>query len=146
MYYYRGYYVLLIHVLLAELQLLYHHNYYQMFEPFSFFVYFQECPTGIVNEDTFKEIYAQFFPQGGTLSKHSMCSSKWMLSCASVCSLVRLSALLSLYNNCFIDGEKVGHFLNTIQKLLNLILSSRGNEVLNVYMSLWKSMLDLSPF
>jgi len=25
----------------------------------------QECPTGIVNEDTFKEIYAQFFPQGG---------------------------------------------------------------------------------
>jgi len=26
----------------------------------------QECPTGIVNEDTFKEIYAQFFPQGDT--------------------------------------------------------------------------------
>ncbi len=26
---------------------------------------FQECPTGIVNEETFKEIYAQFFPQGG---------------------------------------------------------------------------------
>lgn len=24
----------------------------------------QECPTGIVNEDTFKEIYGQFFPQG----------------------------------------------------------------------------------
>ncbi|CAH1784554.1 unnamed protein product [Owenia fusiformis] len=24
----------------------------------------QECPTGIVNEDTFREIYAQFFPQG----------------------------------------------------------------------------------
>jgi hypothetical protein len=26
---------------------------------------FQECPSGIVNEDTFKLIYAQFFPQGG---------------------------------------------------------------------------------
>ncbi|XP_025093481.1 Kv channel-interacting protein 4-like isoform X7 [Pomacea canaliculata] len=25
----------------------------------------QECPTGIVNEETFKDIYAQFFPQGG---------------------------------------------------------------------------------
>lgn len=25
----------------------------------------QECPTGIVNEETFKVIYAQFFPQGG---------------------------------------------------------------------------------
>jgi Ca2+-binding EF-hand superfamily protein len=24
----------------------------------------QECPTGVVNEDTFKDIYAQFFPQG----------------------------------------------------------------------------------
>ncbi|XP_014665339.1 PREDICTED: Kv channel-interacting protein 1-like isoform X2 [Priapulus caudatus] len=24
----------------------------------------QECPTGMVNEDTFKDIYAQFFPQG----------------------------------------------------------------------------------
>uniref|UniRef100_A0A9J8CNM9 Kv channel-interacting protein 4 n=1 Tax=Cyprinus carpio carpio TaxID=630221 RepID=A0A9J8CNM9_CYPCA len=23
-----------------------------------------ECPSGVVNEDTFKEIYAQFFPQG----------------------------------------------------------------------------------
>ncbi|CAI9542729.1 unnamed protein product [Staurois parvus] len=27
-------------------------------------VFPQECPSGIVNEDTFKEIYAQFFPQG----------------------------------------------------------------------------------
>ncbi|GIY59663.1 kv channel-interacting protein 1 [Caerostris darwini] len=25
----------------------------------------QACPTGIVNEATFKEVYAQFFPQGG---------------------------------------------------------------------------------
>lgn len=29
------------------------------------FLSLQECPTGIVNEETFKEIYAQFFPQGG---------------------------------------------------------------------------------
>jgi len=28
----------------------------------------QECPTGIVNEDTFKDIYAQFFPQGESAS------------------------------------------------------------------------------
>lgn len=25
----------------------------------------QECPSGIVNEQMFKEIYSQFFPQGG---------------------------------------------------------------------------------
>ncbi|KAK2178173.1 hypothetical protein NP493_557g02022 [Ridgeia piscesae] len=28
----------------------------------------QECPTGIVNEETFKEIYAQFFPHGDSSS------------------------------------------------------------------------------
>ncbi|XP_064602053.1 Kv channel-interacting protein 4-like isoform X6 [Liolophura sinensis] len=28
----------------------------------------QECPTGLVNEETFKEIYAQFFPQGDSSS------------------------------------------------------------------------------
>jgi hypothetical protein len=27
----------------------------------------QECPSGLVNEETFKEIYAQFFPQGGEI-------------------------------------------------------------------------------
>lgn len=26
---------------------------------------FQECPSGVVNEDTFKQIYSQFFPHGG---------------------------------------------------------------------------------
>ncbi|XP_054247372.1 Kv channel-interacting protein 4 isoform X4 [Indicator indicator] len=27
-------------------------------------LFFQECPSGVVNEETFKEIYSQFFPQG----------------------------------------------------------------------------------
>ena len=31
----------------------------------SSFTFFQECPSGVVNEETFKEIYSQFFPQGG---------------------------------------------------------------------------------
>lgn len=26
---------------------------------------FQECPSGLVDEETFKTIYSQFFPQGG---------------------------------------------------------------------------------
>lgn len=28
-------------------------------------VFAQECPSGVVNEETFKHIYAQFFPHGG---------------------------------------------------------------------------------
>ena len=32
----------------------------------------QECPSGVVNEDTFKYIYAQFFPQGGQSPLYSV--------------------------------------------------------------------------
>ncbi|XP_029008438.1 Kv channel-interacting protein 2-like isoform X1 [Betta splendens] len=31
-----------------------------------------ECPSGVVNEETFKSIYSQFFPQGGLFSNHSL--------------------------------------------------------------------------
>ena len=34
-----------------------------------FLIFFQECPGGIVQEETFKEIYAKFFPHG---SKYKM--------------------------------------------------------------------------
>lgn len=30
---------------------------------------FQECPSGLVDEETFKTIYSQFFPQGGKKKK-----------------------------------------------------------------------------
>lgn len=30
-----------------------------------FFWFPKECPSGVVNEETFKNIYSQFFPQGG---------------------------------------------------------------------------------
>lgn len=30
-----------------------------------FLFFWQECPSGVVNEETFKQIYAQFFPHGG---------------------------------------------------------------------------------
>lgn len=36
-------------------------------------VFQQECPSGVVNEETFKQIYAQFFPHGG----------KWSALCLS---------------------------------------------------------------
>jgi Kv channel-interacting protein len=34
-----------------------------------------ECPTGMVGEDTFKDIYSQFFPLGGKL----MCRQNFVL-------------------------------------------------------------------
>ena len=33
---------------------------------FILFYFFQECPNGVVDEQSFKEIFVQFFPQGGT--------------------------------------------------------------------------------
>lgn len=32
----------------------------------------QECPSGIVNEENFKQIYSQFFPQGGEGARPEM--------------------------------------------------------------------------
>lgn len=32
-----------------------------------FFILFQECPEGVVQEDCFKDIYAKFFPHGSKL-------------------------------------------------------------------------------
>lgn len=42
---------------------------------------FQECPSGVVNEDTFKQIYSQFFPHGGEVC---------VCVCCDVCIYVRL--------------------------------------------------------
>lgn len=40
----------------------------------------QECPSGVVNEDTFKQIYSQFFPHGGTV--------QWELALYCLCLLM----------------------------------------------------------
>lgn len=46
----------------------------------------QECPSGVVNEDTFKQIYSQFFPHGGTeRERESMCSNICVSSCLCLC-------------------------------------------------------------
>lgn len=37
-----------------------------------YFFHPQECPSGVVNEETFKHIYAQFFPHGGTCKAKSL--------------------------------------------------------------------------
>lgn len=52
---------------------------------------FQECPSGVVNEETFKDIYAQFFPQGG------VCHVSLLICFCSLCCcfLSRLCAGLT---------------------------------------------------
>lgn len=38
----------------------------------------QECPSGIVNEENFKQIYSQFFPQGGEYPCPSLSPYTWV--------------------------------------------------------------------
>lgn len=38
----------------------------------------QECPSGIVNEENFKQIYSQFFPQGGEYQSPSLSPYTWV--------------------------------------------------------------------
>lgn len=49
----------------------------------------QECPSGVVNEEKFQNIYSQFFPQGGELSapekiKNSNCVHKAFILCVFI--------------------------------------------------------------
>ena len=37
---------------------------YKLYGTNCYIICVKECPTGIVNEEAFKEIFAQFFPQG----------------------------------------------------------------------------------
>ncbi|XP_009571037.1 PREDICTED: Kv channel-interacting protein 1 isoform X1 [Fulmarus glacialis] len=50
-----------------------------------------ECPSGVVNEETFKQIYAQFFPHGAIICKMNCCINR--------CPL------------CFSDASMYAHYL-----------------------------------
>lgn len=65
------------------------------------FCFPQECPSGVVNEETFKHIYAQFFPHGGKEQLFScFLTLQWRLRCKHhVCCL------------CVADASMYAHYL-----------------------------------
>lgn len=44
-------------------------NEFTFFKIYFLYLFSQECPSGVVNEENFKNIYSQFFPQGGEFSQ-----------------------------------------------------------------------------
>lgn len=56
----------------------------------------QECPSGVVNEETFKHIYAQFFPHGGKDVNFPL-SLRWFLNRRASHGHVNLVADASMY-------------------------------------------------
>lgn len=71
---------------------------------------FQECPSGVVNEDTFKQIYSQFFPHGG-----EVCVCVCVLGCLHLCSSLSLHIFLPVYQQLFssspADASTYAHYL-----------------------------------
>uniref|UniRef100_A0A667WUI7 Potassium voltage-gated channel interacting protein 2 n=1 Tax=Myripristis murdjan TaxID=586833 RepID=A0A667WUI7_9TELE len=67
-----------------------------------------ECPSGAVNEETFKNIYSQFFPQGG--QSDSLCLSE---GSSSVCfsSLLFSTFVRNVYFVFSADSSMYAHFL-----------------------------------
>lgn len=64
------------------------------------FCFPQECPSGVVNEETFKHIYAQFFPHGG---KEQHFPSAWR--CSEGCVAYFMCAA------CVADASMYAHYL-----------------------------------
>lgn len=56
---------------------------------FVFHSFPQECPSGVVNEETFKHIYSQFFPHGGQSHPHS--THIFISSCQNFTSIFLVS-------------------------------------------------------
>lgn len=55
----------------------------------------QECPSGVVNEEKFQNIYSQFFPQGGELSAPEEIKSSNCVHNAFIYIIVSVSSFSS---------------------------------------------------
>lgn len=84
-----------------------------------FYLIFQECPSGVVNEDTFKDIYAQFFPQGGWWMLFGICRliwsqgtqklTLWALWCRNISSVSAFPTDASTYAHFLFNAFDTDH-------------------------------------
>ncbi|XP_035636637.1 Kv channel-interacting protein 1-like isoform X3 [Oncorhynchus keta] len=72
-----------------------------------------ECPSGVVNEETFKHIYAQFFPHGGTVNQTPLISTHNMaFSCLRlIYKHSGIKANLMHVSGCVADASTYAHYL-----------------------------------
>ncbi len=74
----------------------------------------QECPSGIVNEQMFKEIYSQFFPQGGKNLAFLIWSVEFFFD----------------FQSCFLDCSNYAHYVfSTIDQNSNGTVNFEVNSI-----------------
>ncbi|KAB0407254.1 hypothetical protein E2I00_002823, partial [Balaenoptera physalus] len=82
---------------------------------------FIECPSGVVNEDTFKEIYSQFFPQGARwFTKHDL----FGVLDVSTAGLNRIFLFVrDKLHKCLLKKSKLCQKLNTIHDIIVMVFT-----------------------
>ncbi|XP_028271701.1 Kv channel-interacting protein 1 isoform X1 [Parambassis ranga] len=97
-----------------------------------------ECPSGVVNEDTFKQIYSQFFPHGGEESIVCLCGL-----CLGVINLYLSSSVAdaSTYAHYLFNAFDTGHtgsikfedFVTALSILLRGSVTEKLQWTFNLY-------------
>lgn len=76
---------------------------------------FQECPSGLVDEETFKTIYSQFFPQGGkkrtSLKKILTYLKQRFIYIIYIFRAPYLTCVFTFLSFPFLDATTYAHFL-----------------------------------
>ncbi|XP_029924680.1 Kv channel-interacting protein 1b isoform X1 [Myripristis murdjan] len=67
-----------------------------------------ECPSGVVNEETFKHIYAQFFPHGG---KKGNITVSLLLVLNKLFKIIRPCIFTCCYSSFIADASMYAHYL-----------------------------------
>ncbi|XP_032922668.1 Kv channel-interacting protein 2 isoform X2 [Catharus ustulatus] len=103
-----------------------------------------ECPSGIVNEENFKQIYSQFFPQGGeypfpSLSPYTWVPlwGRWSHSTPQCCLSADSSTYATFLFNAF-DTDHDGSvsfedFVSGLSTILRGTIDDRLNWAFNLY-------------
>ncbi|XP_074731229.1 A-type potassium channel modulatory protein KCNIP2 isoform X2 [Strix uralensis] len=104
-----------------------------------------ECPSGIVNEENFKQIYSQFFPQGGECPSPSPCPARvplWGGGGHTACPhTVRLPPDSSTYATFLFNAFDTDHdgsvsfedFVSGLSIILRGTIDDRLNWAFNLY-------------
>uniref|UniRef100_A0AAQ5YFQ2 EF-hand domain-containing protein n=1 Tax=Amphiprion ocellaris TaxID=80972 RepID=A0AAQ5YFQ2_AMPOC len=89
-----------------------------------------ECPSGVVNEDTFKQIYSQFFPHGG---EESMCGLLLMSAPAFVSVFTYAHYLFNAFDAGHTGSIKFEDFVTALSILLRGSVTEKLQWTFNLY-------------
>ncbi|XP_026637218.1 Kv channel-interacting protein 2 isoform X2 [Microtus ochrogaster] len=90
-----------------------------------------ECPSGIVNEENFKQIYSQFFPQGE--NSKSCLEAKFTFHCSSTDSSTYATFLFNAFDTNHDGSVSFEDFVAGLSVILRGTIDDRLNWAFNLY-------------